>query len=277
MGKKYVIDETTLTAIANKMRDYTGIPNKIFAEDMHYWVVDVYNAGNSNGYEAGKQAEYDAFWDAFQNYGNKKKYDRAFYNHDYQDYNHWNKNTIRPKYDLIPTSADRMFYRVTGISNLEEHFQELGVKIDFSKSISLALAFCYGDWVTFPTLDCSSASMVEAMFSQCYSLETIGRWLVSDKLKNYINAFGSCIKLKNIIVEGVIAVSISFSTSPLTVESMLSIITHLKDYSGTENAGAYTLTLKDSCKTLMAEQGVIDELGGKTYDQYITDIGWNLA
>ena len=69
--------------------------------------------------------------------------------------------------------------------------------------------------------------------------------------------------------------NIVFDTSK--VESMKSVITHLKDYSGTENAGKQTLTLKDTCKTLMAEQGEIEELDGKTYDAYIADIGWNLA
>lgn len=294
MGKKYVIDETTLTNIADKIRDYIDTPNKkIYAEDLDYSVDVIYEKGNADGkqvgYEtghtdgyneghtAGKQAEYDAFWDAFQNYGNMKKYDSVFRNVDNLDYNSWRKETLRPKYDIIPTSADRMFYGVKGITDLGEHFQELGIKLDFSKNKTFNSAFCFGDWVTFPTLDCSSATTIQGMFNYCSKLETIEKWIMSETVTTGGRCFVGCTKLKNIIAEGVIAVSVSFSDSPLTVESMLSIITHLKDYSGTENAGAYTLTLKDSCKTLMAEQGTIEELGGKTYDQYITDIGWNLA
>ena len=61
------------------------------------------------------------------------------------------------------------------------------------------------------------------------------------------------------------------------LESMKNIFEHLKNYAGTSNAGACTLTLKDTCKTAMAELGAIPEFGGKTYDAYLTDIGWNLA
>jgi hypothetical protein len=37
------------------------------------------------------------------------------------------------------------------------------------------------------------------------------------------------------------------------------------------------LWLLDNTKTAMANLGAIAEFGGKTYDAYITDIGWNLA
>lgn len=93
----------------------------------------------------------------------------------------------------------------------------------------------------------------------------------------YNKSFNGTNRLENITFEGVIGQNISFSSSPLTVESVLSIITHLADYAGTSNAGVHTLTLKDTCKTAMAELGAIEEFGGKTYDAYLTDIGWNLA
>ena len=300
MGKKYVIDEMTLTNIADAIREVEqdsmtkvdpvemperigDVCNKAYNDGKSEGETEGYNKGHTDGYNeghtAGKQEEYDAFWDNYQNFGNKKKYDSAFRNVDYLDYNSWTKETLRPKYDVIPTSADRTFYGVKGIADLGEHFQDLGVKLDFSKSISLFNCFCYGEWVTLPTIDCSNASGngITGMCNYCYSLETIEKWIMSEKVTKAGQCFIECYKFKNINVEGVIAVSVSFSQSPLTVESMLSIITHLKNCSGTEDAGKYTLTLKDTCKTLMEEKGAIEELGGKTYDQYITDIGWNLA
>ena len=48
---------------------------------------DVYVAGKAagggsgdydQGYEDGKQAEYDTFWDNFQDYGNRRSYRNAF-------------------------------------------------------------------------------------------------------------------------------------------------------------------------------------------------------
>lgn len=100
---------------------------------------------------------------------------------------------------------------------------------------------------------------------------------VSEKTTNWAGAFDYAQALSDVTISGELSYSANFSSCPLAVESMKSIITHLKNYAGTESAGAYTLTLKDTCKTLMAEQGEIEELGGKTYDAYIADIGWNLA
>ena len=48
-------------------------------------------------YEAGKKTQYDEFWDAFQDYGNKTNYANAFGGY-------WNEKTLRPKYDIVPTN-----------------------------------------------------------------------------------------------------------------------------------------------------------------------------
>ncbi len=51
-----------------------------------------YTEGETKGIEQGKQAEYDRFWDAFQENGNRTSYAGAFV-----DY-YWNPDTLRPKY-----------------------------------------------------------------------------------------------------------------------------------------------------------------------------------
>ena len=85
--------------------------------------------------------------------------------------------------------------------------------------------------------------------------------------------------LKNITFKGEIPISLAFSFSPLTVESMKSIITHLKNYAGSENEGKCTLTLKDECKTNLQEDTERVELDGVvyTYFELIEAKGWNLA
>lgn len=45
-------------------------------------------------YEAGKQAEYDAFWDAFQNNGNRTSYAHAFRTG-------WRDSIYNPKYPIV--------------------------------------------------------------------------------------------------------------------------------------------------------------------------------
>lgn len=54
------------------------------------------------GFEAGKQAEYDAFWNAFQTNGTRTAYNYAFYS--------WHSDCFKPKYDIKPTAANYMFY-----------------------------------------------------------------------------------------------------------------------------------------------------------------------
>jgi hypothetical protein len=43
-------------------------------------------------FEAGKKAEWDAFWDAYQDYGNRVQYPNAFYM--------WDDTYFKPKYPI---------------------------------------------------------------------------------------------------------------------------------------------------------------------------------
>ena len=52
---------------------------------------------DTDAYEAGKKAEYDAFWDAFTDNGNRTDYGHAF--------SHWGNEYIRPNRKIIPTTA----------------------------------------------------------------------------------------------------------------------------------------------------------------------------
>ena len=175
---------------------------------------EAYNAG----IEQGKQAEYDRFWDAFQQNGNRKSYLCGFAGRA------WSDETFKPKYPLtFITNATNMFF----YSNVEHIDCELG----FDTYISLMATFDHS------------------------AVERISKFK-SDHTINFLdNTFGSCTKLTDIsFVEGsVIGKNISFKDSPLTVESMNNIIAALKDYS---NSGAtYTVTFKaDREDMLTAEE-----------------------
>lgn len=284
MGKKYVIDETTLTNIGDAIREISQDSTlKIHPERMPEWIGTVcdkaYNDGKSDGeiegnasgyeigYKAGEQSGNNELWNVITKDGERTVYAYGF--------SGWGGEFIRPPFKITPTgAANHMFLRCGELKSIEKQY------FDLSKATGSLSAFCNG---------CSNLEVIEDInfrgssgdyyyqaFSYATKLHTIERLPMSETTTS-ADAFLRCGALQNIMIDGVIGRSISFSYSPLTVESMISVITHLKDYSGTENAGKYTLTLKDTCKTLMAEQGAIEELGGKTYDQYITDIGWNLA
>lgn len=229
-------------------------------------------------YEAGKKAEWSEFWDTFQNYGKRTNYYFAFST---EVSNTWNDKNFKPKYDMTPTNMNR-FMRRNGVTNLEEILEKQGVVLDTSKCTTLQLAF--GDSINLtvlPTIDISSATGsygTDAIFSYAQKLHTIRKLIVAEYI-TFPNTFNACNSLKNIIIEGVIGRSLSFSYSPLTVESMKSIISCLKDYAGTSNEYTYTITFKASAFETLEAEGATAEYNGVacTWAELIDNKKWNLV
>lgn len=176
-------------------------------------------------YAKGKKDEYDKFWDAYQDYGNRTKYPSySFYGAGF------NANNFYPKYDIKPQgSCINLFYawETTNIS-LKQRLEECGVKLDTSKVTSFTQAFNYSKFTELPIIDLSSmTSAASSIFSNNYgSLKTIEKLIVSEN-----TAIGSwfgqyCQNLTNLIVEGTIAKS-GFNVQyqkKLTTASLLSIL-----------------------------------------------------
>jgi len=252
-----------MTAIADSIRDKTGTTEALTLDDMVSGVNEVYDKGSADG--------WTEFQNALTGNGERKSYYRAFYEADF----------TKKRFDPIiyPTNIGYAFLRYKG--------KEMPSGFDCSKAgydetttdhsiIPVLFAGHCLNLEHFPDMGIKPCGNISSMFIECTNLKTIEILRVLD-ITTYPSTFSYCKSLEYIRFEGTIGTSISFSHSPLDVESMKDIITHLKNYTGTENEGTYTLTLKDTCKTLMAQQGAIAELDGKTYDAYIADIGWNLA
>ena len=74
--------------------------------------------GYTEGFDAGRQAEYDAFWDVLQNYGSRTNYRYAFEG--------WGAEYIRSKYKVIPTSGVyNMFYDNPNLKKVEAAYFDL--------------------------------------------------------------------------------------------------------------------------------------------------------
>lgn len=100
----------------------------------------VYNAG----VEDGKQAEWNAFWDGFQENGSRTEYSNAFRN--------WNDDIFKPKYDICPIEAAQMF----GSANIKDIvgcLNRSGVVIDWSQCTNMKMAFYTTNIETIPTVD----------------------------------------------------------------------------------------------------------------------------
>lgn len=255
-----------MTAIADSIRSKTGKTELLNLDDMASGVNEVY--------EAGKKAEYDAFWDDFTVEGKNIPYLFAG--------GGWCKDNFKPKRDFPITQGifyDHNYNNGKNRYDLAAHLEELGIKI--SKVVNTRDAFNTARFTRIPELDLTTSidnKLTSNTFNGMYYLVTIDKLIVEED-RSFQSTFTQCNTLQNITFDGVIGRDISFSYSPLTVESMKSIITHLKNYAGTGDAGNYTLTLKDECKRNLQENTQTVELDGEvyTYFELIAVKGWNLA
>lgn len=194
-----------------------------------------YNNGYTKGETDGRQAEYDEFWDNFQQNGTRANYAFAFY--------YWNYKNYNPKYDIKPATHCGSMFQNSSIRDTK-------VTVDVSTCTSFATVFAYASRLT-----------------------TIQKLIVSEQIK-YDNWFVGCNVLANIVIEGVIANSISFSASPLTAESAISVINALKDYSGTSSEYAHTITFSSTTKEALEALGATAP-DGLTWLEYAQAKGWN--
>lgn len=120
-------------------------------------------------YDAGKKAEYDAFWDAYQQNGTRIYYPYAF------AYS-WNDAIYKPKYDITTT-----------------------------QNVGLQYLFAYSTVTdTIVTIDASKATTSQHIFDSNRRLRTIRKLIVSEN--NTFNTwFRYCEDLENLTIEGAIA------------------------------------------------------------------------
>ena len=151
-------------------------------------------SGYNEGFDAGKKAEYDAFWDAFQKNGERINYRYAFYS---VNSGVWDDATYNPKHPIVcdgvsSSSADSMFYGAM--------ITDTKVDIDVSNA---------GGSYTF--LNCSNLKTVRKLIASKNT--TFNRW------------FDGCTALETINFEGVIAndINLQWSTklSHASIESIL--------------------------------------------------------
>lgn len=193
-------------------------------------------------YAAGKQAEYDNFWDNLQNYGNRRSYRYAFYSYAVNNANIWNDSNFNPKYD----------FKITGINEFAYAFRAVNIT-DIKKTV-------YAEGAT-----------LNNTFAMNYQLKTIPKLVVSaDTL--FTNTFTNDTALENITFEGTIGTDLNLQWCPLTVASMKNIISCLANYAGTDNANKYTLTINDDCWAALEADSTAPT--GTSWAEYVASLGW---
>lgn len=171
-------------------------------------------------YDAGKQTEYDKFWDTFQQNGKRTNYNRAFFSETMAQ-SGWNDKNYNPKYDIVTISGAQTFW--------------CALITDTKVPITL-----------------KDGCNANTMFGSCTRLVTIPKLILEGTVTSWANAFVACNALEEINIEGVIDKDISFaSSSKLAHGSIMNIIECLGTVSstrtltlGTENLAKLTDTEK---------------------------------
>ena len=216
-------------------------------------------AAYNQGVEDGKKAEYDNFWDNFQINGERSGYQYAF------AYSFWDENIFKPKYNLTVYDGSFMFYYNRSSLNIKTALENAGVILDTSGAKNVQTMFYRCGSPELPTIDLSSATDTTRMF---YSgdIITIEKVIFSENTVIASNIFNDATGLENIEIGGEICSNISFSAcTKLTHDSLMSIINHLKDFSGTSTTKTCTLGSSNLAKLTDAEKAIA------------TQKGWSLA
>lgn len=267
---KVFIEETTLTAIGDAIREKEGTSELVPVVDMADRIKDIPSSGGGydEGFEAGKKAEYDAFWDAFQNFGDKRRYNYAFLG------NGWTNETFNPKYPIIVEGDASYMFDGCGLEDFD--FVEKGITLDLSGTNSLTYAFrsCWGI-KRLGTIDCSGCSDLNRLFYSC-RVETIDNFVVHESL-SYSSTFAYTGKLVNLTISGVIGKK-GFDVSACTLLSKASIENIINHLSTTTSGLTVTLSTVAVNKAFETSEGANDGVESaewKTLKE--TKSNWNIG
>lgn len=224
----FSIKKGTLMTMANAVREKIGSSEKMTPHEMIDEIqgIAVGDASYDEGFADGKQAEYDAFWDAFQNYGNPKNYGYVF------AYDAFTDETYNPKYPINCTYAVAMSGQYV---------------FTYSKITNTKV----------PVI-CGANRAMSSAFANS-KIETIPKFVVLET-NTFGNTFQKCEALKNITIEGVVANNISFADSSLlSRESIVSVIDHLSD-----TASGKTVTLSKTAVDKACAEAELSDLINST-------------
>ena len=192
------------------------------AEKFEIIADEVYN----KGYEKGKAegGDSNAFWDVYQDYGNRKGYQTAFFGPG------WTDETYNPKYPITVGQSSGAIFSQSLITD---------TKVD----------------IIFESTAYSAATV----FQSATPIKTIKKLDITDYKYTYTNWFTGLPNLIDITIVGNFKNDVGFPSSHLLPKDMiLHICEHLEDYSGT--ATTHTLTLHANAKAQLSQAEIAENI-----------------
>ena len=199
-------------------------------------VVEATGGDTEAAFEAGKKAEYDAFWDSYQfgSDGVQKTYLAYFFAGQ-----GWNDRNFKPKYDIKPVGTAPGMFRHLNVTNLKQTLIDCGVILDTSKATNLQYAFGYGSFTKLPKIDMSQSTNNDGIFVDD-PVEEIDEIVVSNKTTFTATSF-RCKSLRHMPVSGVISQN-NFNVSACTLLDKISITSIINALSTSTSGLTVTLS-----------------------------------
>ena len=213
--------DAAMTATADAIRAKTGSTDPI-AWDAEKGMSEAVEPV----FEAGKKAEYDAFWDAYQRNGTLTEYNGTFSGAG------WTDDIFLPKYDLICEGRLDNLFLYGNVSDIKGCLEKSGVVLNTAKATHFYQSFSNSRATKIPILDTSLAVSLYACFSQAKQLVSIDKIILNNNgYQNITHCFMQNPELRYVIFEGTFVNSgFNFSSSPLlSKESILSIVNALSN------------------------------------------------
>ena len=251
-----------MTAIADTIRSLSTVTGKIGLDDMPKGIGEVWDNGHMYGHDEGywtgleqglaegEEAERVAFWKEFTDKGARTDYSYAFF------LGYWNYSNFKPAYDLKPVNGNSMFRNWNrtsgGTFDLAAALENCVGNLDTSNCTNFTRMFeSATDICRVGVMDIRKGTTFTSAFAYSF-IHTIDKLIVKESTK-LSEIFTNAKKLKNITIEGTIGRDINMQWCPLTVESILNIVSHLQCYLNTDYEGTYSLLLSDACWKAMVE------------------------
>jgi hypothetical protein len=161
--------------------------------------------------------------------------------------------------------------------NLKQILADAGVQLLFTNSYNISNLFASSAVTHIGELDFSTVSSKDrtGLFNGCNHLVSIDKLVLPIGQTTFNNWFTNCTVLEHIIIEGEIGADISFQWSPLSGESIGSVVSHLSD-----SAAGKTVTFKLSAVNSAFEtaEGAADGSASEAWAALIaTKSNWTIS
>lgn len=230
--------------------------------------VGLASVNTTNVFEAGKQAEHDAFWSGALR-------DTSNFNSMFAG-KAWNNDTFKPNRSINFTgNTMNVFYNSACKVDMVELFASKGLEVTFNNITNAQSMFNFSFFTRLPVISFASNTVLNNTFGGCSHLVVIDG-IAIDSTNTFANTFNTCSVLNVLRIIGVIAKNgLNLSWSPLDKPSLTSIVNAL---SSTTTGLTVTLRLAAVNTAFETSAGAAD---GSTSEEWLalaaTKPNWNIS